>query len=126
MKSIITAATAAIMAASGTADVATMKQAALAGQPEPKPKRVRSRKAKVEAAPVRLGQTKKATMPKDPNWTRRTDPNWKIAFIAARAFQGNLPLSAEKRDLQAAKRMAMKQRRKGGSAAVRHVVLTEV
>lgn len=59
----------------------------------------------------------------DPNWKRRTAANWKIPYLAARGV--NVPVRADKRDLQAAKRMAMKECRKGGAAAVRKVVILE-
>ena len=93
-----------------------------------KPKRVRKPKAKTP--PVVATPTKTPGVKFNPNWKRRPagQADWKIPYLAAWSMRGKVAdlTRPDKRDLQAAKKMAMKERRMGGAAAVRSVVVTEV
>lgn len=118
MKSILAAG-----AALGT--LGTLAHDATAAAVAEKP--TRKRKAKAEAAPAHVGQTKKATMPKDPKWTRRVDPktgrrmtpkDWIAPYYAARGISLDDATQPRKFTRQAAKKKAMRDKQPGGAAAV--------
>lgn len=92
-----------------------------------KPKRARS---KPKATPVVAPSGKTPGVRYNPDWKRRPAgmADWKTGYIAAWDLRGKVDTLTrpDKRDLQAAKRMAMKERLPGGAAAVRCVVVTEV